>query len=109
MVKQISLDTWSTDRLNELLKKGTNIVTQTNLPIVLYRETLEETEGSYEELICTLTQEHVVEQIVTSGGMVIPIIKQQVVFSIDEFPAILLQKSKERFSQVVELLEEHFG
>ena len=40
MVKQISLDTWSTDRLNELLKKGTNIVTQTNLPIVLYRETL---------------------------------------------------------------------
>ena len=62
MVKQISLDTWSTDRLNELLKKGTNIVTQTNLPIVLYRETLEETEGSYEELICTLTQEHVVAQ-----------------------------------------------
>ena len=109
MVKQISLDTWSTDRLNELLKKCTNIVTQTNLPIVLYRETLEETEGSYEELICTLTQEHVVEQIVTSGGMVIPSIKQQVVFSIDEFPAILLQKSKERFSQVVELLEEHFG
>ena len=44
MVKQISLDTWSTDRLNELLKKGTNIVTQTNLPIVVYRETLEETE-----------------------------------------------------------------
>ncbi len=41
--------------------------------------------------------------------MVIPSIKQQVVFSIDEFPAILLQKSKERFSQVVELLEEHFG
>ena len=48
MVKQISLDTWSTDRLNELLKKGTNIVTQTNLPIVLYRETLEEKEGSYD-------------------------------------------------------------
>ena len=82
MVKQISLDTWSTDRLNELLKKGTNIVTQTNLPIVLYRETLEEKEGSFEELICTLNQDHVVEQVVTSGGMVIPSIKQQVVFSI---------------------------
>ena len=109
MVKQISLDTWSTDRINELLRKGTNIVTQTNLPIVLYRETLEETEGSYEELICTLTSEHVVEQIVTSGGMVIPSIKQQTVFLIDEFPAILLKKSKDRFSQVVDLLEENFG
>ena len=109
MVKQISLDTWSTDRLNELLKKGTNIITQTNLPIVLYRETLEENEGSFEELICTLTQDHVVEQVVTSVGMVIPSIKQQVVFSIDEFPDRLLRKSKDRFSQVVELLEEIFA
>ena len=109
MVKQISLDTWSTDRLNELLKKGTNIITQTNLPIVLYRETLEEKEGSFEELICTLTQDHVVEQVVTSGGMVIPSIKQQIVFSIDEFPDKLLRKSKDRFSQVIEKLEESFS
>ena len=109
MVKQISLDTWSTDRLNELLKKGTNIVTQTNLPIVLYRETLEEKEGSFEELICTLNQDHVVEQVVTSGGMVIPSIKQQVVFSIDELPDKLLRKSKDRFSQVIDLLEESFA
>ena len=109
MVKQISLDTWSTDRLNELLKKGTNIITQTNLPIVLYRETLEEKEGSFEELICTLTQDHVVEQVVTSGGMVIPSIKQQIVFSIDEFPDKLLRKSKDRFSQVIEMLEESFA
>ena len=109
MVKQSSLDTWSTDRLNELLKKGTNIVTQTNLPIVLYRETLEEKEGSFEELICTLNQDHVVEQVVTSGGMVIPSIKQQVVFSIDEFPDRLLRKSKDRFSQVIDLLEESFA
>jgi hypothetical protein len=109
MVKQISLDTWSTDRLNELLKKATNIVTQTNLPIVLYRETLEEKEGSFEELICTLNQDHVVEQVVTSGGMVIPSIKQQVVFSIDEFPDRLLRKSKDRFSQVIDLLEESFA
>ena len=109
MVKQISLDTWSTDRLHELLKKGTNIITQTNLPIVLYRETLEEKEGSFEELICTLTQDHVVEQVVTSGGMVIPSIKQQIVFSIDEFPDKLLRKSKDRFSQVIEMLEESFS
>ena len=109
MYKRQSLDTWSTDRLNELLKKGTNIVTQTNLPIVLYRETLEEKEGSFEELICTLNQDHVVEQVVTSGGMVIPSIKQQVVFSIDEFPDRLLRKSKDRFSQVIDLLEESFA
>ena len=109
MVKQISLDTWSVDRMYELLKKGTNIVTQTNLPIVLYRETLEENEGTYEELICTLTHDHVVEQVVIYGGMVIASIKEQIVFPIDEFPDRLLRKSKDLFSQVTELLEENFG
>ena len=109
MVKQISLDTWSVDRMYELLKKGTNIVTQTNLPIVLYRETLEENEGTYEELICTLTHDHVVEQVVIYGGMVIASIKEQMVFQIDEFPDRLLRKSKDLFSQVTELLEENFG
>ena len=109
MVKQISLDTWSVDRMYELLKKGTNIVIQTNLPIVLYRETLEENEGTCEELICTLTHDHVVEQVVIYGGMVIPSIKEQMVFPIDEFPDRLLRKSKDLFSQVVELLEENFG
>ena len=74
-----------------------------------YRETLEEKEGSFEELICTLNQDHVIEQVVTSGGMVIPSIKQQVVFSIDEFPDRLLRKSKDRFSQVIDLLEESFA
>ena len=42
MVKQISLDTWSVDHLHDLLEKARKIITQTNTPIVLYRETLEE-------------------------------------------------------------------
>ena len=109
MVKQISLDTWSVDRMYDLLKKGTNIITQTNIPIVLYRETLEESEDTYEELICTLTHDHVVEQVIIYGGMIIASIKEQMVFPINEFPDRLLRKSKDRFSQVVELLEENFG
>ena len=56
MVKQISLDTWSTQHLQELLLKATNFISQTNTPIVLYRETLEETEDVFEEIVCTLTQ-----------------------------------------------------
>ena len=81
MVKQISLDTWSTQHLQQLLLKATNFISQTNTPIVLYRETLEETEDVFEEIVCTLTQEHVIEQVIVSGGMVIPEIKQQIVFS----------------------------
>ena len=109
MVKQISLDTWSVHRLQDLLKKATNIITQTNVPIVLYRETLEEKDDVYEEIVCTLNQDHIVEQVIISGGMVVPDIKQQMVFSIDEFPNKLLNKSKDLFAEVVEHLEEQFS
>ena len=53
MVKQISLDTWSVHHLQDLLEKARNIITQTNVPIVLYRETLEEKDDVYEEIVCT--------------------------------------------------------
>jgi len=109
MVKQISLDTWSVHRLHDLLDKATKIITQTNVPIVLYREMLEESDDAYEEIICTLNQDHIVEQVIISGGMVVPDIKQQIVFTIDDFPDKLLNKSKDLFAQVVEQLEGQFS
>jgi hypothetical protein len=106
MVKQISLDTWSIQHLTELLRKASLIVTKTNSPIVLYRQTLEEEEGSYEEIVCTLTNSHVIEQVITSGGVIAPSINQQFVFSIDEFSDRLLRKSRDLFLHVVQDLEE---
>ena len=106
MVKQISLDTLSIQHLTELLRKASLIVTKTNSPIVLYRQTLEEEEGAYEEIVCTLTDSHVIEQVITSGGVIAPSINQQFVFSIDEFSDRLLRKSKDLFLHVVQDLEE---
>jgi len=51
MVKQISLDAWSLQNLTDLLKKGSQIVAKTNVPIVLYRQTIEEEDDSYEEIV----------------------------------------------------------
>ena len=42
MVKQISLDSWQIQHMTELLRKGSDYVTKTNKPIILYRQTLEE-------------------------------------------------------------------
>ena len=106
MVKQISLDTWSLQHLTDLLKKGSRIVAKTNMPIVLYRQTIEEEDDSYEEIVCTLTNDYVIEQLIISGGMVVPAISQQSVFRLDEFPDRLLRKSKDLFSETVELLEK---
>ena len=105
MVKQISLDSWSIHNLTKLLEKGSLVVTKTNKPLVLYRQTLEEEDGSYEEIVCTLTKDYVIEQLVVSGGTVVPNFNQQLVFKLDEFPERLLRKSKELFLQIVEQLE----
>ncbi len=106
MVKQISLDAWQIQHLSELLEKGSSIVAKTNKPIVLYRQTLEEEDGSYEEIVCTLTKGYVIEQIVTSGGVLVPSFHQQFVFTIEEYPQELLRKSQDRFLQMIDFLEE---
>ena len=106
MVKQISLDAWQIQHLSELLEKGSSIVAKTNKPIVLYRQTLEEEDESYEEIVCTLTKEYVIEQMVTSGGVLVPSFHQQFVFTIAEYPQELLRKSQDRFLEMIDFLEE---
>ncbi|MGI9565883.1 MAG: hypothetical protein ACR2LL_02570 [Nitrosopumilus sp.] len=106
MVKQISLDAWQIEHLTGLLEKGSEIVTKTNRPIVLYRQTLEEEEDSYEEMVCTLTKEYIIEQVVTSGGVLVPSFHQQFVFTIEEYPQELLRKSKDRFLEMIDFLDE---
>ncbi len=106
MVKQISLDAWQIQQLTELLKKGSDIVTKTNKPIVLFRQTLEEEEESYEEIVCTLTKGYVIEQMVTSGGILVPSFQQQFVFTIEEYPQEVLRKSKDRFLEMIDFLAE---
>ena len=106
MVKQISLDAWQIQHLIDLLEKGSNIVAKTNRPIVLYRQTLEEEEDSYQEIVCTLTKGYVIEQMVTSGGFLVPSFHQQFVFTVEEYPQEVLRKSKDRFLQIIDFLEE---
>lgn len=109
MVKQISLDAWQVQHLEELLKKAATVVTKTGLPIILYRQTLEEEESSYEEIVCTVTGDHVIEQLVISGGILPPTFRQQMVYTLDEFPQRLIRKSKDLFLQTIELLEDQLN
>ena len=109
MVKQISLDTWSIHHLTDLLKKGSIIVEKIGTPIILYRQTMEEEEGSYEEVICSLTKNYVIEQLIISGGIIVPTVSQQLVFTLEDFPDRLLRKSKDLFLETVDLLEKKLG
>ncbi|MGQ0771765.1 MAG: hypothetical protein ACT4NT_03220 [Nitrososphaerota archaeon] len=106
MVKQISLDAWQIQHLEDLLKKAANTVAKTGTPIVLYRQTLEEEENAYEEVVCTVTDKHIIEQLVISGGVVPPTFRQQMAYTLEEFPQRLIRKSKDLFLQTIEMLED---
>ena len=105
MERQDSLDGWQTQRLAELLHRGSRMVEQTGQPLVLYRQILEEQGGSYEELVSTLTAGHIIEQVVVSGGMVAPSFYRQRVYPISEYPMAVLSQSRERFEEMVQMLE----
>ncbi|OLD32366.1 MAG: hypothetical protein AUI61_03000 [Thaumarchaeota archaeon 13_1_40CM_2_39_13_2] len=108
MAKQITLDGWLLSHFEVLLKKGSAHITRTKTPIVLYRNMLEEEEGSYQETVCTLTDGYVIVQVITSGGGIVPSFQQQLVFTLDEFPGWLMRKSRDLLLHCVDLLEGQF-
>lgn len=107
--RQVPLDSWQLGRLESLLRSASEAVSKTGRPVVLYRRTVEEQEDSHEEIVCTVAEGHVIEQQVTSGGVLVPEFGAQRVYSLQEYPQAVLDQSKERFSQVIESLESMFG
>jgi len=106
MAKQTTLDGWLLYHFAELLKKGSLHVAKTKTPIVLYRNTMEEEEESYQETVCTLTEGYLIVQVVTSGGGIVPSFQQQLVFPIEQFPQWLMQKSRDLLLQCIDFLED---
>ncbi|MDE1862399.1 MAG: hypothetical protein KGI33_05760 [Thaumarchaeota archaeon] len=109
MPKQITLDGWLLSHFQVLLKRGSAHVARTKIPIVLYRTTMEEEGDSYQEAVCTLTEGHIIVQLVTSGGNIPPSFQQQMVFTLDEFPSWLVKKSRDLLLSCVDLLEVQFS
>ena len=93
----------------DLLRQGSEIVNSTNVPMVLYRIVMDKSEDAFEETICTLTREYVIEQSVTYGGPIPMSIGEQTVFSISEYPAVLISKSTELFDRTLSRIKDELG
>ena len=89
-----------------LLKRAQILLQRQTDQLFWFRQTLEEEDESYEEIVCTLTKGYVIEQMVTSGGILVPSFHQQFVFTIEEYPQELLRKSKDRFLEMIDFLDE---
>ncbi|MFQ5920706.1 MAG: hypothetical protein ACE5JV_01655 [Nitrososphaerales archaeon] len=106
MKKQVTLDEWLMARFKDLLQRASVIATKKDMPVVLYRQSVEESEHAMEEEVATITSRYVVVQVITHGGFIPPSFQQQFVFRIDEFPEWIMKRSKELFLKTLDNLEE---
>lgn len=104
--KQVTLDSCITSRLGDRLRKASIIASRTGRPVVLYRNTIEEMDHAAEEEIATVNERYVVVQVITHGGFIPPNFQQQFVFTFDQFPAWLMNRSGELVSQCLETLDQ---
>jgi hypothetical protein len=105
--KQVTLDDWVIERFRVKLKKASVIANRLGKPIVLYRKTLEESEGAGEEEVATLVNErYALVQVYTYGGFIPLSFQQQHVFSLNEFPTWMMKRSRELVLQCIEAMDD---
>lgn len=104
--EQVTLDSWVIGRLQDRLRRASILATRTGTPVVLYRLTIEETDGAAEEEIATVNEQYVVVQVMTHGGYIPPNFQQQFVFTFEQFPDYIMNRSKELLSMCLESLDQ---
>ena len=104
--EQVTLDSWVVARLQDRLRRASILATRTGAPVVLYRHTIEETDGAAEEEIATVNEQYVVVQVMTHGGYIPPNFQQQYVFPFDKFPEWITKRSNELLSLCLESLDQ---
>ncbi|MEW5839509.1 hypothetical protein [Nitrososphaera sp.] len=107
--EQVTLDSWVLDKLRERLRRASIIATRTGRPVVLYRHTIEETDGAAEEEVATVNEQYVVVQVITHGGFIPPNFQQQYVFTFEQFPKWILKRSNELLAACLESLDQEIA
>lgn len=102
----MTLDSWVITRLQDRLRRASILATRAGMPVVLYRHTIEETDGAAEEEIATVNEQYVVVQVITHGGYIPPNFQQQMVFTFEQFPDYIMNRSKELLSMCLESLDQ---
>ena len=90
------------DKLNDLSEN----VAKTGRPVVLYTTLLDEVNDYGEQELAIVNENFVVIQIITFGGYVPIGIQHQRVFTFEEFPKYMLERSNNLFNQCFDTLDE---
>lgn len=103
--KQVIVEDWLMDILMDKLRKASTIVSQKDIPFILYRNIIEESDMCVQEEVATLVEKYVVIQIFSYGGFIPSSFQRQHVFTIDRFTRLILRKNSALFFECLESLK----
>jgi hypothetical protein len=100
--KQVIVEDWLMDILIDKLRKASTIVSRKDIPFILYRNIIEESDMCVQEEVATLLEKYVVVQVFSYGGFIPSNFQRQHVFTIDKFTRLILSKNSALFFQCLE-------
>jgi hypothetical protein len=99
------VEEWLIVILMDKLRKAAIIAGQRNIPLVLYRKLVNESEDAVQEELATVLERYVVIQVFTYGGFIPANFQKQNVFTFDKFARVILRKNRDLLMQCLENLD----
>jgi hypothetical protein len=106
--KEHSFEEWLVYELKGKLRKANVIAHHTHKPVILYRDTIEETSCASEEEVCLLAEDHIIVLLYVYGGFIPSEFQQVRIYTIEKFAKPILNKGrKDLLLQCLENLGEY--
>src|SRR5947209_5817175 len=88
------IEDWLAERLTDKLRKTSMVVQQTQIPHLLYRNTIEESHDALQEEVGIISGKHIVIMIYAYGGFVPSTFQKIQVYTSDKFIKSIIKKGK---------------
>jgi len=88
------IEDWLAERLSDKLRKASTVVQQTHIPLLLYRNTIEESKDALQEEVGIISEKHIVIMTYAYGGFVTSTFQKIDVYSSDKFTKWIIKKRK---------------
>ncbi len=92
--KEHPFEEWLMCKLRDKLKEANMIIQHSHKPLLLYRDTIEESNCAVEEEVCLLAKTHVIILLYAYGGFIPSEFQRVRIHSLDKFAKLILKKGR---------------
>lgn len=92
--KEHPFEEWLMCKLRDKLKEANMIIQHSHKPLLLYRDTIEESNCAVEEEVCLLAETHVIILLYAYGGFIPSEFQRVRIHTLDKFAKLILKKGR---------------